>query len=71
METEYLMLPKETYNKHQKYFKDTGYEKHSIFNSKYLLGMKAMGLPILPEVEEYQREAGAYLLNSSCHLADF
>lgn len=65
------MLSKEVYNRHQKYFRDSGYEKHSIFNSKYLLNMKAGGLPIIDEIGDYERESAAYLLNSSCDLADF
>lgn len=61
----------ECYRAHQKYFKDREYEKHSTFDGKYLVGMKVMGLPVIPEIAEYKRPPNCYIVNSNCHIGDF
>jgi hypothetical protein len=70
-EVEYLMVPLEVYKSHEKYFKDSKYEKHNTFGARYIKGMEVMGVPVIREMEGYERPSGCYLVNSNIHISDF
>jgi hypothetical protein len=50
LNAEYLIISLETFQQHEKYFKDHKYEKHNTFDGKYLIGMQCMSVPIISEI---------------------
>lgn len=68
---EYLITALATYQNHEKYFKGLGYERHSNFDARHMLGMRAESLSIIEELPNYQRPPNLYLASPHHSLPDF
>lgn len=69
--SEYLITTHHVFNRHKQFFEKHHFSKHSTFQAKELLQMKAANLFIIPEIADYHRESSLYLVNASTNLPDF